>query len=157
MGSLLEVLQAREQAAQMRADGIREQIAALTQQLGEAERELERLRIGRAVVAEVLAEQDTTMESAAGPSAVPVVQAASRWAMVPVFAPNADPAEALAGLPQPYRDVLEAIDDAGEPLRSVDLCRSLGLGVQARVTEAMRGKLNRLVERGWCVSGEPGR
>ncbi|WP_194904194.1 hypothetical protein [Catenulispora rubra] len=141
----------------MRADGIREQIAALTQQLGEAERELERLRIGRAVVAEVLAEQDTTMESAAGPSAVPVVQAASRWAMVPVFAPNADPAEALAGLPQPYRDVLEAIDDAGEPLRSVDLCRSLGLGVQARVTEAMRGKLNRLVERGWCVSGEPGR
>ena len=158
VGSLLERLEARERAAQVRADGIREQIAALTEQLGEAERELERLRIGRAVVAEVLAEQDTTMESAAaGPSAVPVVQAASRWAMVPVFVPDADPAEALAALPQPYRDVLEAIDDAGEPLRSVDLCRSLGLGVQARVTEAMRGKLNRLVERGWCVSGEPGR
>lgn len=77
--------------------------------------------------------------------------------MVPAFAPGADPSAALAGLPRAYRDALEVIDDAGEPLRSVDLCRSLGLGVQARVTEAMRGKLNRLVERGWCVSPEAGR
>lgn len=68
-----------------------------------------------------------------------------------------DLAEALAALTLPYQDVLEAIDDAGEPLRSADLCRSLGLGAQARVTEAVRGKLNRLVQRGWSVSGEPGR
>ena len=136
MGSLLERLEAREQAALGRIEEIQRQIAALTVELGEVEAELERLRIGRAVLAEVLAEDETTPEAAA---AVPVVQAASRWAMVPVFDPQADPAAALAGLPQPYQDVLEAIDDAGEPLRSVDLCRSLGLGVQARVTEAMRG------------------
>ena len=73
MGSLLERLDAREQATQTRVEGIREQIAALNEQLGEAERELERLRIGRAVLAEVLAEEDTTRESAAGtPSAGPV-------------------------------------------------------------------------------------
>lgn len=154
MGSVLERLAAREQAMSARIEQIREQIAALTAQLGQAERELDRVRIGREVLAEVLAEEDSATE----PAAVgPVVKAASRWAMVPVFATDAGPVQALAGLPQVYRDVLEAIDDAAEPLRSVDLCRSLGLGVQARVTEAMRGKLNRLVERGWCVSPEAGR
>ena len=154
MGSVLERLAAREKAASGRIEEIREQIAALTAQLGEAERELDRVRIGREVLAEVLAEEDAATESAV---VGPVVKTASRRAMVPVFATDADPVQALAGLPQVYRDVLEAIDDAGEPLRSVDLCRSLGLGVQARVTEAMRGKLNRLVERGWCVSPEAGR
>ena len=38
-----------------------------------------------------------------------------------------------------YRDVLEVLEDTGQPLRSVDLCRSLGLGVKANATEAMRG------------------
>lgn len=160
MRSVLERLDARERAAAGRVEGLTEQIAALTAELGEAEQELERLRIGRPVLAEALAEDEATTETesaAAGQSAVPVAAAASRWAMVPVFAPEADVSQALAGLPRAYRDVLEVLEDAGEPLRSVDLCRSLGLGVQARVTEAMRGKLKRLVERGWLVSPEAGR
>jgi hypothetical protein len=159
MGSLLERLDAREHAAAGRIEEIRARLAALTADLGEAERELERLRIGRAVVAELLAEDPAASGTAVDPPSVSAAPAASRWAMVPGFDPGADPGQALAGLPQAYRDVLEVIDDTGGSVRSVDLCRALGLGlgVQARVTEAMRGKLNRLVERGWCVSGEPGR
>jgi hypothetical protein len=157
MGSLLERLDAREHAAAGRVEEIRARLAALTADLGEAERELERLRIGRAVVAELLAEDPAASGPAVDPPPVSAAPAASRWAMVPGFDPGADPGQALAGLPQAYRDVLEVIDDTGEPVRAVDLCRALGLGVQARVTEAMRGKLNRLVERGWCVNGEPGR
>ena len=154
MGSLLERLEARERAAAERIEELWEQIAALTEQLGEAEQDVERLRIGRSVLAEVLAEDD-------GPDAnVPPVLPARpakrdgrRWQTVPHRSDDPD----LASLPQPYRDVLEVLDDAGEPLRSVDLCRALGLGVQARVTEAMRGKLKRLCERGWLVSPESGR
>ncbi|GAA2052117.1 hypothetical protein GCM10009839_69230 [Catenulispora yoronensis] len=117
MVSVLERLAAREQAAAGRIEEIQKQIAALTAELGEAERELERLRIGQEVLAEVPAEDDAAPEA---PAAVLSRQTASRWAMVPVFAPDADPSQALAGLPRPYQDVLEAIDDAGEPLRSVD-------------------------------------
>jgi len=154
MGSVLERLAAREQAAAGRVQGLAEQIAALTAELREAERELERLRIGRSVLAEVLAEDDGP--DASVPPAAPAGPAkrdARRWQTVPHRSDDPD----LRSLPQPYRDVLEVLDDAAEPLRSVDLCRSLGLGVQARVTEAMRGKLNRLCERGWLVSPEAGR
>lgn len=58
MGSLLERLEARERAAAERIEELREQIAALTEQLGEAEQDVERLQIGRSVLAEVLAEDD---------------------------------------------------------------------------------------------------
>ena len=154
MVSVSERLAAREQAAAGRVQGLTEQIAKLTAELGQAERELERLRIGRSVLAEVLAEDDGP-DAAAQPvvSAGPAKRDGRRWQKVPHRSDDPD----LASLPQPYRDVLEVLDDAGEPLRSVDLCRSLGLGVQARVTEAMRGKLNRLTERGWLVSPGSGR
>lgn len=157
MGSLLERLDAREHEAAGRIEQLREQIAALTDQLGQAEAELERLRIGRAVVAELLTEDEppSTAEPQAPPrtAAGPAKRDGRRWQTVPHRWDDPD----LGSLPQPYRDVLEVLDDTGVPLRAVDLCRSLGLGVQARFTEAMRGKLNRLVERGWCVSSGPGR
>jgi hypothetical protein len=154
MGSVLERLQARERAAAGRVEELTGQIAALTEQLGEAEREVERLRIGRSVLAEVLAEDDEP--GTAGPpavSAAPAGRDGRRWQTVPHRSDDPD----LRSLPQPYRDVLEVIDDAAGALRPVDLCRSLGLGVQAGATEAMRGKLKRLTERGWCVSPAPGR
>lgn len=157
MGSVLERLAAREQAAAGRIEEIRERIAVLAAELGNAEAELERLRIGRQVLAEMLAEDEPS--SVAGPQAPATVAAAPakrdgrRWQTVPYWSDDPDP----GSLPQPYRDVLEVLDDSGVPLRAVDLCRSLGLGVQARFTEAMRGKLNRLVERGWCVAPESGR
>jgi hypothetical protein len=113
-----------------------------------------RLRIGRSVLAEVLAEDDEP--GAAVPPAVPAGPAkrdGRRWQTVPYRSDDRD----LRSLPQTYRDVLEVLDDAGQPLRSVDLCRSLGLGAPAGATEAMRGKLKRLTERGWLVSPAAGR
>jgi hypothetical protein len=159
MASVLDRLDAREQAAAGRIEKIQKQIAALAAELAEAEAELERLRIGRAVLTEVLAEDEPAAESTAQTQTVSAVTVAPdkrdgrRWQAVPHRSDDPD----LGSLPQPYRDVLEVMDDAAVPLRAVDLCRSLGLGVQARFTEAMRGKLNRLVERGWCVSPESGR
>lgn len=155
MGSVLERLAAREQAAAERIEEIRERIAVLAAELGEAEQEMERLRIGRQVLAEILAEDEPSSAagSQAAVAAAPAKRDGRRWQTVPYWSDDPDP----GSLPQPYRDVLEVLDDSGVPLRAVDLCRSLGLGVQARFTEAMRGKLNRLVERGWCVAPESGR
>ena len=154
MGSVLERLAAREQAAAGRIEVIRERIAVLAGELGEAEQELERLRIGREVLAEMLAEDvEPAGASPPTPAAGAPKRDGRRWQTVPHRSDDPD----LASLPQPYRDVLEVMEDADQPLRSVDLCRSLGLGVKASATEAMRGKLNRLVERGWCVSPETGR
>jgi hypothetical protein len=154
MGSVLERLAAREQAASGRIEDIREQIAVLASELSQAEAELERLRIGRQVLTEMLAED---VEPAGIAPPAPAARASKRdgrrWQTVPHRSDDPD----LASLPQSYRDVLEVMDDADQPLRSVDLCRSLGLGVKASATEAMRGKLNRLIERGWCVSPETGR
>ena len=106
----------------------------------------------------MLAEDEpSSAGGSAGPAAVaaaPAKRDGRRWQTVPY---SVRTIRIAGSLPQPYRDVLEVMDDSGVPLRAVDLCRSLGLGVQARFTEAMRGKLNRLVERGWCVSPESGR
>ena len=151
MGSVLERLAAREQAASGRIEEIREQIAVLASELSQAEAELERLRIGRQVLTEMLAED--VEPAGIAPAARASKRDGRRWQTVPHRSDDPD----LASLPQSYRDVLEAMEDADQSLRSVDLCRSLGLGVKASATEAMRGKLNRLVKRGWCVSPETGR
>ena len=148
MGSLSERLDERTRTAQAEAEQVRGQLAALTARLAEVEAELERLAVARSVFEEILA---------VGPVQAPVVEGPAagggRWPQsVPQWAPGLD----TCRMPQVYRDVLEVMDDAGVPVTSRHLCAALGLGTEARRTEAMRGKLNRLVERGWCVSPEPG-
>lgn len=159
MGSLPERLAAKELAATREAEDLRVQIAALTERLGGLERGLERLRIAREVFAEVLAEDDPEPVEPAGRAvAGSVVRSAGRGVLgVEPWRADADQTRLLAGLPQAYRDVLEVIEDAGVPLRSVDVCRSLGIGAGHNETEAMRGRLLRLAERGWCVVPEQGR
>jgi hypothetical protein len=153
MGSLPERLAAMELTFAREAEDLRGQIAALTVRPGDVERDLERLRIAGEVFAEVPAEDGP--EPAADEPVVPRpgrgVPAVEPWR------PDADQAGQLAGLPRAYRDVPEVIDDAGMPLRSVDVRRSLGIGAGHGEAEAMRGKLRRPAERGWCVTPEPGR
>jgi hypothetical protein len=156
VGSLTERLAAREQTAAEAVERARAEVEQATARLEQAEAYLARIRDAAVILAEVLAEDEPAASAAASPpAAAPATSGRDgrAWQTVPHRSDDSD----LASLPQPYRDVLEVMEDVAEPLRSVDLCRSLGLGVKANATEAMRGKLNRLVERGWCVSPEPGR
>ena len=117
----------------------------------------QRLRIAGEAFAQVLAEDGP--EPGADEPVVPRPPAHPGRGVpaVELWRPDADHTRQLAGLPQAYRDVLEVIDDAGMPLRSADACRWLGIGAGHGETEAMRGKLRRPAERGWCVTPEPGR
>jgi hypothetical protein len=149
MGSLSERLDERMRAGQAETEQIRGQVAALTARLDEVEADLERLRVARAVFDEILAAGLVDEAAGGGGSS----DARGRWPQaVPPWAPGLDTSE----MPQVYRDVLEIMDDVGESVTSRHLCKATGSGVEPRHTEAMRGKLNRLVERGWCVSPEPG-
>lgn len=160
MASLLERLEAREQAARMRVEGLRAEMDRLAEQMAGEQELLGRLEITRQTVIELLAGDDVPGEDVAGigPAAEGGVVAAatgvSRAGMqVPVFGQDGDGGG--RGLPVAYRDVVEVVADAG-PLRARQVCQALGLGTEPNRREGMRIKLKRLVERGWLVETEPG-
>jgi len=149
VASLQERLAAREQAAAEEVEGLRAELADVTQRLAQAEGYLVRLRDAGQILAEVLAaDDDSSVVSAAVARRDP-----RRWQTVPHRSDDPD----LRSLPQAYRDVLEVMEDSGHLLASKEVCRALGLAVADSSREAMRGKLLRLVERGWCVQPAPGR
>ncbi len=59
-------------------------------------------------------------------------------------------------LPVAYRDVLEVLADAGQPLRARQIAAALGLGGEPRGVEGLRLKLKRLVRRGWLAEPAAG-
>ena len=61
MGSLFEELKAREAAARLQVEGLEAELAEVSERLGAAWAGLERLRITRETVAEVLAEMTPQM------------------------------------------------------------------------------------------------
>lgn len=61
-----------------------------------------------------------------------------------------------AVLPVAYRDVLEVLADAGQPLRAKQIAAALGLGGEPRSVEGLRLKLKRLVRRGWLTEPAAG-
>jgi hypothetical protein len=73
--------------------------------------------------------------------------------LVPHRAPGMDE----QALPSEYRKLPEVVHDADEPVVVKDVCRALDVGIEARHTEAMRSKLNRLAERGWLRKRPTGR
>ena len=155
MGSLLEALQAREQAARTRVEALRAEMDRLAEQVAAGQELLGRLEITRQTVIEVLAGEalpggdavvaDPDPQSGLG------VAAPRAGTTVPVFGQDGDG----HGLPVAYRDVVEVLADAG-PLRARQVCQAVGAGGEPRHREGMRIKLKRLVERGWLVEAEPG-
>lgn len=153
VGSLLELLAARENAVAEGVGVLRGQIAVLMERLAAAEEALSRLRITSETIGEVLAGADVPVGVAAD-----VAEAVSGAVVVPsgpclpaVTVPFVGDGVDASALPLVYRDVVEVLDDAGGPVRAGQVCAALGLGTEARHREGMRGKLRRLVERGWCV------
>jgi hypothetical protein len=56
-------------------------------------------------------------------------------------------------LPEAYRDLLEVAEDAGRPLRAVQVAAAAGLSTDKAKVEGLRPKLKRLAERGWLAEG----
>jgi hypothetical protein len=152
MGSLLERLEAREQAARTRMQALRAEMERLAEQVAAEQELLRRLETTRQTVIEVLAGGDddgevgVVVDPKAGVGGAPRV-----GGQVPVFGQDGDGRR----LPVAYRDVVEVLADAG-PLRARQVCQAVGAGVESRHREGMRIRLKRLVERGWLVETEPG-
>ena len=59
-------------------------------------------------------------------------------------------------LPDVYRDIVEIVADASDPMQAKQIVPRIGLPAVTAKIEGTRGKLKRLVERGWLVEDQPG-
>lgn len=184
MGSLMAELEAREAAARGRAEALRARIAALTEQLAAEEDLLSRLGITRRTVLEILGggddhkwgavegadgrpggvEQDgdagvraaLRLDGPIAGAALDTAPAAARVGVGAVTVPQWQAGVEEAVLPVAYRDVLEVLADAAQPLRTRQIAAALGLGGERRSVEGLRLKLKRLVQRGWLAEPAAG-
>ncbi|MHC5260833.1 hypothetical protein ACYSUO_23370 [Streptomyces sp. UC4497] len=166
MGSLFEELEAREATARVRVDELEEQLAKVTGRLEEARENLARLRIARETVSEVMAEMsaDTSAAVDAEPEAVGADEteetsayAGAERQMVGVLAvPHWRPGMDTSALPKIYRDIVEVVRDAPGPVRAKQIVPRIGLPAEVGKIEGTRGKLKRLVARGWLTESDPG-
>ncbi|GHA48952.1 hypothetical protein GCM10010329_84080 [Streptomyces spiroverticillatus] len=155
MVSLVEELEAREAAAAARVEELQEKIAELTGLLVSEREAWSRLRVTRETVAAVLAElsgQETAAAASLQQSVVPEVRVVGAI-MVPHWR------EGLTAdvLPDVYRDIVEVIADASAPMQAKQIAPRIGLPAVTGKIEGTRGKLKRLVQRGWLIEDQPGR
>jgi hypothetical protein len=121
MGSLIDELQRREAAARAEAEGLRGQIAQLTERLAGVEERLSRLVIARETVDEVLSEADVDVPPTAEPQ-VTARPGAGHPPTVGVLAvPRWRAGLEASVLPQAYRDLVVLVDGAEHQL---DLIRA---------------------------------
>jgi chromosome segregation ATPase len=152
MGSLIDELQRREAAAREEAEELRGRIAQLAERLAGVEERLSRLVITRETMEEVLngsgaeAASATVMPDGVAPSRSGHLSAVGVLAVPPWRA-----GLEASVLPQAYRDLLEVAEDAGRPLRAVQIAAAAGLSTDKAKVEGLRSKLKRLVERGWLA------
>jgi hypothetical protein len=152
MGSLIDELQRREAAAREEAEELRGRIAQLAERLAGVGERLSRLVITRETMEEVLngsgaeAAPATVMPDGVAPSRSGHLSAVGVLAVPPWRA-----GLEASVLPQAYRDLLEVAEDAGRPLRAVQIAAAAGLGTDKAKVEGLRSKLKRLVERGWLA------
>jgi hypothetical protein len=163
MGSLFEELEARESAARVRVGALEAELAEVSERLAAARAGLERLRIARETVAEVLAEMTPPLPAvtadAGPPAAGRVVSAyagAERQVIGVLMVPNWQPGMETDVLPPDYRDIAEVVADAPGPVRAKQVVPRVGLPASAAKIEGTRAKLKRLVERGWLDEDTPG-
>ncbi|MFX0577007.1 hypothetical protein [Nocardia nepalensis] len=161
MGSWLEELGRREADARKRAEGLRERISELTEQLAVEERLLSKLQVTRETMIEILgatSDLDEPVESGGtgSDSPEPEPEAVSGSPIGVVLVPQHGPGMDVLVLPQDYQDVVEVLTDAGRPLRAGHIAAALGLEIAPAKVEGLRSKLKRLVARGWLDEQTPG-
>ncbi|MFE9888424.1 hypothetical protein [Streptomyces scopuliridis] len=160
MVSLPEELETREAAARQRVEELQAEAAELAVRLERARGDLSRLEITRETVAEVLAElsaaktpveRDLPVEPVTGSEEASVPHGVGVM-MVPPWREGL----AVAVLPDVYRDIVEVVADAAGPLQAKQIVPRIGLPPTTGKIEGTRGKLKRLVERGWLEEDTPG-
>ncbi|RPE27071.1 hypothetical protein EDD90_10745 [Streptomyces sp. Ag109_O5-1] len=164
MGSLFEELEAREVAARVRVEELVAEVAELAGKLELARESLERLRIARETVAEVLGEMTPEKSAAAVDAGRPAAgerlasayAGAERQVIGVLTVPNWQPGMGSEVLPRVYRDILEVVADAPGPVRAKQIVPRIGLPAETGKIEGTRSKLKRLVERGWLDEDTPG-
>lgn len=157
MASVLGMLEEREEAARVRVEGLREEVAWLTEVLEDAEIELDRRVIAREELVEALT------VSAAESTAVAEAGAERETTSSPVpgstVPPGRDglPVTVLAPDHQRLLGVLEEGRSAGRgPLKAREIAVELGLETMPEKVEGVRSKARRLAERGWLVQESSG-
>ncbi|MFD5595650.1 hypothetical protein [Streptomyces griseorubiginosus] len=159
MVSLPEELQAREAAARQRVEELQAEAAELAVRLERARADLSRLEITRETVMEVLADlsaADVVPEVEAHDAPEPRETPAPHGIGVMAVPPWRE--GLVAGvLPDVYRDIVEIVADAPGPLQAKQIVPRIGLEATTAKIEGTRGKLKRLVERGWLDEDTPGR
>jgi hypothetical protein len=155
MVSLIEELEAREAAARARVEELEAEIAELTARLEGVREAWSRLRVTRETVAELLVElsgQEVSETAVPQEPVEPEVRVVGA-VMVPRWR------EGLVAdvLPDVYRDIMEVVADASGPMQAKQIVPRIGLPAVTAKIEGTRGKLKRLVERGWLVEDQPGR
>jgi len=158
MVSLPEELQAREAAARQRVEELQAEAAELAVRLEKARADLSRLEITRETVAQVLAELSAAQ---AAPEAeareAPVPKAPAPHGIGVMAVPPWREGLVVQVLPDVYRDIVEIVADAPGPLQAKQIVPRIGLAATTAKIEGTRGKLKRLVERGWLDEDAPGR
>lgn len=150
VASMLGLLEAREVAARVRVEDLREAAARAAAVLEVAEIELDRRVIAREELVEALA------VSAAETTAVTELAAAEL--PVPVPLPGTTVPSWREGLPATvlapdYQRILGMVAGrSGQgPVRAKEISVVLGLGPTPAKVEGVRSKARRLAERGWLV------
>ncbi|HEV2256447.1 MAG TPA: hypothetical protein VGS06_25155 [Streptosporangiaceae bacterium] len=151
MGSLIDELQRREAAAREEAEGLRGQIAELTERLAGVEERLSRLVITRETVDEVLDGSGAEASSAVMPDGAVASRSGHRPVVGVLAVPPWRAGLEASALPEAYRDLLEVLEDAGRPLRAGQIAAAGGLSTDKAKVEGLRSKLKRLAERGWLA------
>lgn len=132
----------REEAEVATVHRLREQIAALTEQLARAEAELADLATTRRTLTTVTGEPDSTTASTTTVEPAQTVE-------------SSQAVEAVAPSSPTYPQIL-ATFTGNEAMRAKDICLALGLDTIPKNTEGLRAKLKRLVTRQVLLETQPG-
>lgn len=159
MPSMRAVLEGREKAALVRVEELRAELERMTEALAVAEEELRRRAIGLEQYLEALAEQEGAF-AVAVPGGSAVVEE-------PAPGPGREPRRVVTRkesgvsvetLGLDYQRIVAAVDSSGGMgLTARQVAAHLGwdTALASRV-EGARGRLKRLVERGWLREEAPG-
>jgi hypothetical protein len=148
----------------MRVEDLEAELAVVSGKLELAREGLERLRITRETVAEVLAEMTPEKSAVAfdadrptgGEPVASAYAGAERHVIGVLTVPNWQPGMGTEVLPRVYRDIVEVVADAPGPVRAKQIVPRIGLPAETGKIEGTRSKLKRLVERGWLDEDTPG-
>jgi hypothetical protein len=146
MGSLMEELRRREEAARAEADGLRARIEELSADLARAQEQVARLVITREEVTRVL-EEPPAADAApreGGSGGKPGPGSPIGAMTVPPWQEGAE----ASVLPRSYQDLAEVAEDAGRPLRAAEFAVATGQGTEKAKVEGLRSKLKLLASAG---------